>query len=245
MPLHQIPYANAFLVLTIHIPHQPIHTLVHTPSVHCTTRHNTPIPIFELAQPQRLANLPRPLGARLILLVRKHKQRGVAQFFLVEHSCEFFRGGGEAVDVGAVDDEDYGGGVGVVAAPVRADGCLATEVLRWWLEVCMRGRVHWTYPDVKVEVLVGYRLDVESYCWYGGDYFANLCRLLARFRYMREKAVPLICRVVSSCPRCPAFVISFVMARYSTWWASQVRESISASLSSPISGFGTLTNSLP
>jgi hypothetical protein len=30
------------------------------------------------------------------------------------------------------------------------------------------------YPDVKVEVLVGYGFNVEAYCWYCGDYFANL-----------------------------------------------------------------------
>jgi hypothetical protein len=35
----------------------------------------------------------------------------------------------QSVDVGAVDYEDYGGGVGIVAAPVGTDGGLATEVL--------------------------------------------------------------------------------------------------------------------
>jgi hypothetical protein len=70
----------------------------------------------------------------LVLLVRKDEERGVAQFFFVEHGGEFFGRGGQPVDVGAVDDEDYGGGVGVVAAPVRADRGLAAEVLwsvRW------------------------------------------------------------------------------------------------------------------
>jgi hypothetical protein len=31
-----------------------------------------------------------------------------------------------------------------------------------------------TYPDVEVEVLVCYGFDVEAYCRYCGDYFANL-----------------------------------------------------------------------
>lgn len=32
----------------------------------------------------------------------------------------------------------------------------------------------WTYPDVEVEVLVGYRFDVEAYCRDGGYDFADL-----------------------------------------------------------------------
>lgn len=40
----------------------------------------------------------------------------------------------QTVDVCAIDDEDYGGGVGVVATPVGSDASLAAEVLvgvRW------------------------------------------------------------------------------------------------------------------
>jgi hypothetical protein len=123
-------YAHSLpLTITTHIPHQPIHALIHTPPIDRTTRHDTPIPILELAQPQRLAYLARALCAGLVLLICEYEQRGVAQLFFVEHSGEFFRGGGEAVDVCAVDDEDHGGGVGVVAAPVGADRGLAAEVL--------------------------------------------------------------------------------------------------------------------
>lgn len=38
-------------------------------------------------------------------------------------------------------------------------------------------RVILTYPDVKVEVLVRHRLDIEPYRRYCRDYFANLLRL--------------------------------------------------------------------
>ena len=31
-----------------------------------------------------------------------------------------------------------------------------------------------TYPDVEVEVFVGYGFDVEAYCWYCGYDFADL-----------------------------------------------------------------------
>lgn len=31
-----------------------------------------------------------------------------------------------------------------------------------------------TYPDIKVEVLVIHRLDIEAYRWNGGNDFANL-----------------------------------------------------------------------
>lgn len=37
-----------------------------------------------------------------------------------------------------------------------------------------QGRSEDTYPDVEIQVLVCYRLDVEAYCWYCCDYFANL-----------------------------------------------------------------------
>jgi hypothetical protein len=70
----------------------------------------------------------------LVLLIREDEQCGVAQFLFIQHGGEFFGGRGEPVDVGAVDDEDYGGGVGVVAAPVGADGRLAAEVLIMGLE---------------------------------------------------------------------------------------------------------------
>ena len=117
------------LTLLPNIPHQPIHTLLDTPPIHRTTSHNTPIPIFELPQLERLADLARALGTRLILFVCEDEEGGVAQLFFVEHGAQFFAGGGQALDVCAVDYEDYGGGVGVVAAPVGADGGLAAEVL--------------------------------------------------------------------------------------------------------------------
>lgn len=122
-PLHPL------LTLLPNIPHQPIHTLLDTPSIHRTTSHNTPIPVFELPQLERLADLARALCARLILFVCEDEEGGVAELFFVEHGAQFFASGGEALDVCAVDYEDYGGGVGVVAAPVGADGGLAAEVL--------------------------------------------------------------------------------------------------------------------
>lgn len=109
-----------------HVAHQPIHALLHTPSVDSTARDNAPIPIFELAEPQRLANLARALCAWLILFVREDEERSVAEFFFVEHGAEFFRSSREALNVGTVNDEYYGGRVGIVAAPVRADRGLAS-----------------------------------------------------------------------------------------------------------------------
>jgi hypothetical protein len=181
------------LIVRTNIPHQPIHPLIHTPPIHRTTRNNTPIPILQISELQRLADLACALCAGLILLVRKYQQSGVAQFFFVEHGGEFFRGGGQALDVGAVDDEDYGSRVGVVAAPVWADGGLATEVLLGvkvghvrggvdgWEAKSMCGRTmrmlwdRWdTHPDVEVEVLVRYRFDVESYRGYCGYDLADL-----------------------------------------------------------------------
>lgn len=31
-----------------------------------------------------------------------------------------------------------------------------------------------TYPDVEIKVLVCHGFDVEAYCWYCGDYLADL-----------------------------------------------------------------------
>jgi hypothetical protein len=121
------------------ITDQPIHTLLHTSSIHSTTRNDTPIPIFQLPQFERLTDLACAFRARLILLVGKDEERSVAEFFFVEHGAEFFACGGQTFDIGAVDDEYYSGGVGVVAAPVRADRGLASEVLKWVLE----GRNSW------------------------------------------------------------------------------------------------------
>lgn len=54
----------------------------------------------------------------------------------------------------------------------------STKVVRWvWSEE--RRRV--PYPDVEVEVLVFYCLDVEPYGWYRCDYLANLRRMLTAF----------------------------------------------------------------
>jgi hypothetical protein len=36
-----------------------------------------------------------------------------------------------------------------------------------------------TYPNIEVELVVCYRLDVESYGWYCGDDFADLLNALA------------------------------------------------------------------
>jgi hypothetical protein len=103
---------------------------LYTSSIYSTTRNDTPIPIFQLSQFERLADLACAFRARLILLVGKNQERSVAEFFFVEHGAEFFACGGQALDIGAVDDEYYSGGVGVIAAPVGADRGLASEVLK-------------------------------------------------------------------------------------------------------------------
>jgi hypothetical protein len=139
LPYHPIPrisspnpHTRSSTVSILPIPniaYQPIHTLLHTPPIHRTTRHNTPIPVFQLAQPQRLTDLTCALSTRLILFVREDEEGGVAEFFFVEHGAEFFGGGGQALDVCAVDDKYYGGCVGVVAPPVGTDRGLAAEIL--------------------------------------------------------------------------------------------------------------------
>lgn len=115
--------------LRLHRLHQPIHALRHAPPINRRASHDTPIAIPELAQPQRLGNIAGAPGAGLVLLIGEDQQGGVAELVFVQHGGEFGGGGGQAVDVRAVDDEDDGGRVGVVAAPVGADGGLPAEVL--------------------------------------------------------------------------------------------------------------------
>nr|POF04226.1 hypothetical protein CFP56_21981 [Quercus suber] len=124
--------------------HQPIHAFVHSPAIDRAARHDAPIPVLQLAQLQCLADIPRALGAGLILFIRKDQQRSVAQLLLVEHGAQLAARGAQALDVGAVDDKDDGGRVAVVAAPVWPDARLPAEV-----------------PHVEGQVAVRDALDVE------------------------------------------------------------------------------------
>ena len=109
--------------------HQPIHALTYPLAIDRRTSHDTPVAIPQLGQLQRLGDLARPLRAGLILFVREDEQGRLAQLVLVQHRRELVGRDFEPLDVGRVDDEDYGCGVGVVAAPVGADGGLAAKVL--------------------------------------------------------------------------------------------------------------------
>ena len=57
---------------------QPIHPLIQALPINRGACDYTPIPIPELPQSQRLGYLPRPLCARLILLVREDQERRIS-----------------------------------------------------------------------------------------------------------------------------------------------------------------------
>jgi len=137
--------------------HKPIHPLINPPPIDRTASHNTPIPILQLPQPQRLTDLPRALRARLILLIREDQQRRIPQLLLAQHRAQLLRRRPQPLDVRAVDDEHHRRRVAVVAAPVGPDGRLPTQV-----------------PDVEVEVLVRHGLDVEADRGNRGDDLADL-----------------------------------------------------------------------
>ena len=65
----------------------------------------------------------------------------------LEHGNQFLFWYADAVSVHAVNDVYDGIRVGVVASPVRAYACLTAEI-----------------PDLKLEVLVLHRLDIETNC---------------------------------------------------------------------------------
>jgi hypothetical protein len=80
-------------------------------------------------------------------------------------------------------------------------------------------RERWkTYPDVEIEVFVCYGFDVEAYCWYCGDYLADLGWCVSWFGTVEAIAwricccidirtgyvyVPSVCIVMLSCLHCP------------------------------------------
>lgn len=109
--------------------HQPVHALIHAAAIHRRARHDAPVAVAKLTEAQRFGNFARALSTRLVLLVGKDEQGSVLELLLVEHGSQLVGSRLEAVNVSRIDDEDDGGRIGVVAAPVRADGSLTTEIL--------------------------------------------------------------------------------------------------------------------
>eukprot|EP00584_Thalassiosira_punctigera_P009687 CAMPEP_0172526526 /NCGR_PEP_ID=MMETSP1067-20121228/1431_1 /TAXON_ID=265564 ORGANISM="Thalassiosira punctigera, Strain Tpunct2005C2" /NCGR_SAMPLE_ID=MMETSP1067 /ASSEMBLY_ACC=CAM_ASM_000444 /LENGTH=233 /DNA_ID=CAMNT_0013310057 /DNA_START=320 /DNA_END=1021 /DNA_ORIENTATION=+ len=105
-----------------------------------------PLSIPHLRQSQRVADLPRVQRPLLILLVREHQQYRIAQLLFLEHGGQLAAGDVHALDVGRVDDEDDGVGVGVVAPPVGADGGLSSQVPHLKLYILILQRLH-VEPD--------------------------------------------------------------------------------------------------
>ena len=126
---------------------------------------------------QGLADLASALSAWLVLLVRKDQQCCISQLLFVQHGGQFFGSGGESIDIGGVYDEDYRGGIGIVAPPVRANRGLTSEILVHVSSSYLDALA--TYPDVEVEVLVRDRFNVKAYCRYGRHYLADLYLLSA------------------------------------------------------------------
>lgn len=87
------------------------------------------------------------LTARNVLLVRKHEEKRVAHFPVLDDAREFGAGLVHAVAVVAVDDKDESLRAGKVVAPERTNLVLAADV-----------------PHVELGVLVRDRLDVEADC---------------------------------------------------------------------------------
>lgn len=70
--------------------YKPIHTLAHASPINSTAAYNTPIPIFEFCQTQRLTDLSCALRARLVLLVREYQQTRIPQLLFTQHRCQLF-----------------------------------------------------------------------------------------------------------------------------------------------------------
>lgn len=136
---------------------QPIHALVDAATVDGRARHDAPVPVSQLAEPQRLRYVARTLGSRLVLLVGEDEQRRVLELLLVQHCGQLLGCCLQPLDIRRVHHEDHRRRVRVVAPPVRPDAGLPAQV-----------------PHVEVQVFVRDRLDVEADGGYCGNYFAYL-----------------------------------------------------------------------
>lgn len=153
---------------------QPVHSLLDARALHCTARHDAPVPVPELAQPERLRDVGSTLCTRLILLVRKHQKGGIFQLILVQHGRKLVRCCLQALDIGRVDDEDDRRRIRIVASPVWPDARLSAQI-----------------PNVEVEFPVCDGLDVESDRGYRRYYFADLfflCKLPVRVQRTTDKS---------------------------------------------------------
>ncbi|EEQ37837.1 ADP-ribosylation factor 1 [Clavispora lusitaniae ATCC 42720] len=108
-------------------------------------------------QAQLLGDLRSVHGVWQILLVGKHKQQGVSQFVLVEHSLQLFSGLGNTVSVIGVHNENDTLCVSEVVSPQWSDLVLSTDI-----------------PNGEGNVLVLNGLDVETNSRNGGH---NLTKL--------------------------------------------------------------------
>jgi hypothetical protein len=87
----------------------------------------------------------------------------------------------QSLDIGGVNDEDDGCGIGIVASPVRPNAGLTTKILHREKCIVSCRRKHRnkvmssaTYPNIEVEILVCHRLDIETNGGNSCDDFANL-----------------------------------------------------------------------
>jgi len=136
---------------------QPVHPLLDARTLHRTARHDAPVPVPELAEPEGLRDVGSPLRPRLVLLVRKHQESRILELVLVQHGRQLVRRRLQTLDIRRVDDKDNRRGVGIVASPIRPDARLPAQV-----------------PNVEVELAVCHGLDVESDRGYRRYYFADL-----------------------------------------------------------------------
>jgi len=91
---------------------------------------------------RKLRVASRAVTYRQVLLVGEDKEKGIAEFVLVQHALQFLPGLHDTVTVVAVDDEDDTLCVLEVVPPERTDLVLTTDIPHGELDVLVLNRLH-------------------------------------------------------------------------------------------------------
>mmetsp|Transcript_6983 Transcript_6983/g.17841 ORF Transcript_6983/g.17841 Transcript_6983/m.17841 type:complete len:283 (-) Transcript_6983:199-1047(-) len=121
---------------------QPLHAFPQPLALDGAGLEDGPLPVLDLRQPQPLRDLQVTQRPGQVLLVGVHQDERVLELLLLQDGVELAAAGADPVHVAAVHHVDDGLRVGVVAAPVGADGRLPAQVPHLELDVLVRHRLH-------------------------------------------------------------------------------------------------------
>merc|ERR1712216_544378 len=132
----------------------------------CACVLEVPLTVLQVMQAKLVHHLGRSHGIRQILLVRKHKDHGIAHLILLQDLCEFFACILDTVTVIAINYKDQALSICVIVPPQLTDLVLAADI-----------------PDIEVNVLVLNGLDIEANGW-------DRCHHLTQLQLVQDRSLP-------------------------------------------------------